>query len=70
MDPYGSYDDTIPVRDALAAVAQRLHVSFVDDLTWLQDHPGQLCDDFDHPTYAAGVRLGKRLARALRRAGA
>jgi acyl-CoA thioesterase-1 len=70
MDPYGGYDDTLPVRDALRAVARKLGVPFVDDMTWLQDRPGQLCDDYDHPTYAAGVTLGRRLAKALRKAGA
>jgi lysophospholipase L1-like esterase len=70
MDPYGGYDDTIPVRDALKSVAHALRVPFVDDLTWLQDRPGQLCDDYDHPTYAAGVTLGQRLAKALRKRGA
>jgi lysophospholipase L1-like esterase len=70
MDPYGSYDDTIPVRDALKTVAHQRHVPFVDDLTWLQDRPGQLCDDYDHPTYAAGVTLGQRLEEALHKLGA
>ena len=70
MDPYGGYDDTAPVRDALRAVARKVHVPFVDDMTWLQDRPDQLCDDYDHPTYAAGVTLGHRLADALARHGA
>jgi hypothetical protein len=70
MDPYGPYDDTAPVRNGLRSVAKRLRVPFIDDMTWLQDRPGQLCDDYDHPTYAAGVTLGRRLAKALRRLGA
>ncbi len=70
MDPYGGYDDSIPVRDALRAVARRLDVPFVDAMTWLAGHPEWLCDDYVHPTYAAEVPLGKRLAKALRKHGA
>ena len=70
MDPYGGYNDTIPVRNALRAVAHKVGVPFIDDMTWLQDRPGQLCDDYDHPTYAAGVTLGHRLAKALHKRGA
>jgi lysophospholipase L1-like esterase len=70
LDPYGGYADSIPIRDALRAVAERLHVPFVDDMTWLGGHPEWLCDDYVHPTYAAQVPLGARLARALARRGA
>jgi len=70
MDPYGGYADSIPIRDALHAVAKKLHVPFVDDMTWLGGHPEWLCDDYVHPTYAAHVPLGQRLAKALRKRGA
>ncbi len=70
MDPYGGYADSIPIRDALHRVAKRLHVPFIDDLRWLQSHPEWLCDDYVHPTYAAQVALGQRLAKALRKRGA
>jgi lysophospholipase L1-like esterase len=51
-------------------VAGNVGVPFVDDLTWLQKHPDWLCDDYVHPTYAAQVPLGQRLAEALARRGA
>ena len=70
MDTYGGYDDSIPVRDALRAVAKTLHVPFIDDLTWVAGHPEWLCDDYVHPTYAAHELLGQRLAKALRKRGA
>ena len=66
MDPYGGYADSIPIRDALRAVAKGLAVPFIDDMTWLAGHPEWLCDDYVHPTYAAHGPLGKRLAKALR----
>jgi lysophospholipase L1-like esterase len=70
LDPYGDYDDSMPIRDALRGVAKTLHVPFVDDMTWLAGHPEWLCDDYVHPTYAAHGPLGKRLAKALRKRGA
>ena len=70
MDPYGGYDDSIPIRNGLRSVAKQLGVPFVDDMTWLGDHPEWLCDDYVHPTYAAQVSLGRMLARALARRGA
>ena len=70
MDPYGGYDDSIPIRDGLRAVAGNVGVPFVDDLTWLQKHPDWLCDDYVHPTYAAQVPLGQKLAKALAKTGA
>jgi lysophospholipase L1-like esterase len=70
MDPYGGYADSIPIRDALHAVAKRLNVPFIDDMTWLAGHPEWLCDDYVHPTYAAHGPLGQRLAKALRKRGA
>lgn len=70
MDPYGRYDDSIPIRDTLRGVAKRLDVPFIDDLTWLAGHPEWLCDDYVHPTYAAHAPLGMRLAKALRKRGA
>jgi lysophospholipase L1-like esterase len=70
MDPYGGYADSIPIRDALQVVAKRLDVPFIDDMTWLAGHPEWLCDDYVHPTYAAGGPLGQRLAKALRKHGA
>jgi lysophospholipase L1-like esterase len=70
LDPYGGYDDSIPIRDGLRAVAKQLDVPFVDDMTWLAGHPEWLCDDYVHPTYAAHVPLGQRLAMALRKRGA
>jgi lysophospholipase L1-like esterase len=70
MDPYGGYDDSIPIRDGLRAVAHKVGVPFVDDLTWLQKHPTWLCDDYVHPTYAAEVPLGRKLANALAKLGA
>jgi lysophospholipase L1-like esterase len=70
MDPYGGYDDSIPIRDGLRAVAKKVGVPFVDDMTWLQEHPDWLCDDYVHPTYAAEVPLGQLLAKALRKRGA
>jgi acyl-CoA thioesterase-1 len=70
MDPYGGYDDSIPIRNGLRSVAQKAGVPFVDDLTWLGEHPEWLCDDYVHPTYAAQVHLGRMLAQALERRGA
>jgi lysophospholipase L1-like esterase len=70
LDPYGGYDDSIPIRDALRGVAKQLDVPFIDDMTWLAGHPEWLCDDYVHPTYAAQGKLGKRLAKALRKRGA
>jgi GDSL-like lipase/acylhydrolase family protein len=70
MDPYGGYADSIPIRDVLHVVAKQLDVPFIDDMTWLQSHPDWLCDDYVHPTYAAEVPLGQRLAKALRKLGA
>ena len=70
LDPYGGYEDSIPIRDALRGVANRLDVAFIDDMTWLAGHPEWLCDDYVHPTYAAQGKLGKRLAKALRKRGA
>jgi lysophospholipase L1-like esterase len=70
MDPYGGYDDSIPIRNGLRSVAKKAHVPFVDDMTWLQEHPDWLCDDYVHPTYAAEVPLGQLLASALRKRGA
>jgi lysophospholipase L1-like esterase len=70
LDPYGGYADSAPIRDALHGVAKRLDVPFVDDMTWLGGHPEWLCDDYVHPTYAAQVPLGARLAGALRKRGA
>jgi acyl-CoA thioesterase I len=70
LDPYGGYDDSIPIRDALRGVAKKLAVPFIDDMTWLAGHPEWLCDDYVHPTYAAQGALAKRLAEALRRRGA
>ena len=70
LDPYGGYDDSIPIRNGLRSVAKTAGVPFVDDLTWLQKHPDWLCDDYVHPTYAAEVPLGQMLAKALRKRGA
>ena len=70
MDPYGGYDDSAPIRDGLRAVAGKVGVPFVDDMTWLQKHPDWLCDDYVHPTYAAEVPLGQKLAKALAKRGA
>ena len=70
LDPYGGYDDSIPIRDGLRGVAKNLHVPFIDDMTWFAGHPEWLCDDYVHPTYAAQAKLGKRLAKALRQRGA
>jgi lysophospholipase L1-like esterase len=70
LDPYGGYDDSIPIRNALRGVARRLEVPFIDDMTWFAGHPEWLCDDYVHPTYAAQGELGKRLAKALRKRGA
>ena len=70
LDPYGGYDDSIPIRDGLRGVAKSLHVPFIDDMTWFAGHPEWLCDDYVHPTYAAQAKLGKRLAKALRQRGA
>ena len=70
MDTYGGYDDSIPIRNALRAVAKRLDVPFIDDLTWVEGHPEWLCDDYVHPTYAGHVPLGARLAKELRKRGA
>jgi lysophospholipase L1-like esterase len=70
IDSYGGYDDSIPIRDALKAVAKTRGVPFIDDMTWLGGHPEWLCDDYVHPTYAAEVPLGRRLAKALARRGA
>ena len=70
MDPRDGYADSTPINNALRRVAKRHAVPYIDDQTWLQDKPGQLCSDYDHPTYAAHERLGRLLARALRRAGA
>jgi hypothetical protein len=70
LDPYGGFEDSIPIRDALRGVAKKLDVPFIDDMTWLEGHPEWLCDDYVHPTYAAQVPLGKRLAKALRKHGA
>jgi len=70
MDAYGGYDDSIPIRDALRSVAKKLDVPFVDDMTWLAGHPDWLCPDYVHPTYAAQVPLGQRLAKALAKRGA
>jgi lysophospholipase L1-like esterase len=70
MDPYGGYDDSIPVRNGLRSVARKAGVPFVDDLTWLREDPEWLCDDYVHPTYAAQVHLGRMLAQALERRGA
>ena len=70
MDPYGGYDDSIPIRDGLKSVAKKLDVPFIDDMTWLAGHPDWLCDDYVHPTYAAQTPLGERLAKALRKRGA
>lgn len=70
MDTYGGYDDSIPVRDALKGVARKLHVPFVDDLTWTAGHDEWLCDDYVHPTYDGHAQLGARLAEALRKRGA
>jgi lysophospholipase L1-like esterase len=70
MDPYGGYADSTPIRDGLRAVAKKVGVPFVDDLTWLQKHPDWLCDDYVHPTYAAEVALGRMLAKALAKRGA
>ncbi len=52
------------------AVAKKLDVPFIDDMTWLAGHPDWLCDDYVHPTYAAQGPLGERLAKALRKRGA
>ena len=70
LDPNGGYDDSIPIRDALKSVAKKLDVPFVDDMTWLAGHPEWLCPDYVHPTYAAQVRLGQKLAKALTKLGA
>jgi len=70
MDPYGGDADSLPIRDGLRAVAKKVDVPFVDDLTWLQEHPDWLCDDYVHPTYAGQVPLGQMLAKALRKRGA
>ena len=70
LDPYGGYDDSIPIRNALRGVARKLDVPFIDDMTWFAGHPEWLCDDYVHPTYAAQGELGKRLAKALRKRGA
>jgi acyl-CoA thioesterase I len=70
MDPYGGYDDSIPIRNGLRSVAKTVGVPFVDDMTWLGGHPEWLCDDYVHPTYAAEVPLGQLLAKALRKRGA
>jgi acyl-CoA thioesterase-1 len=70
MDPNGGYDDSIPIRDGLRAVAKKVGVPFVDDMKWLQEHPDWLCDDYVHPTYAAEVPLGQLLATALAKRGA
>ena len=70
LDPYGGYADSIPIRDALHAVAKQLDVPFIDDMTWLAGHPEWLCDDYVHPTYAAQGPLGDRLAKALGKRGA
>lgn len=70
MDPYGGYDDSIPIRNGLRSVAKKAGVPFVDDMTWLQEHPDWLCDDYVHPTYAAEVPLGRLLAGALSKRGA
>jgi lysophospholipase L1-like esterase len=70
MDPYGGYDDSIPIRNGLRSVAKKAGVPFVDDMTWLQEHPDWLCDDYVHPTYAAEVPLGQLLAAALEKRGA
>ena len=70
LDPYGGYADSIPIRDALHAVAKQVDVPFIDDMTWLAGHPEWLCDDYVHPTYAAQGPLGARLAKALSKRGA
>jgi lysophospholipase L1-like esterase len=70
LDPYGGYDDSTPIRDALRGVAKKLHLPFIDDMTWFAGHPEWLCDDYVHPTYAGHAALGKRLAKALRKRGA
>ena len=70
LDPYGGYADSIPIRDALHAVAKQVDVPFIDDMTWLAGHPEWLCDDYVHPTYAAQGPLGERLAKALSKRGA
>ena len=70
LDPYGGYADSIPIRNALHAVAKQVDVPFIDDMTWLAGHPEWLCDDYVHPTYAAQGPLGERLAKALSKRGA
>ena len=70
LDPYGGYDDSTPIRNALRGVAKKLDVPFIDDMTWFAGHPEWLCDDYVHPTYAGQRELGKRLAKALRKRGA
>ena len=69
MDPYGGYDDSIPIRNGLRSVAKQAGVPFIDDMTWLGEHPEWLCDDYVHPTYAAEVPLGQMLAKALEKRG-
>ena len=39
LDPYGGYDDSIPIRNALRGVARKLDVPFIDDMTWFAGHP-------------------------------
>ena len=69
MDPYGGYADSIPIRDALRAVAKGLDVPFIDDMTWLAGHPEWLCDDYVHPTYAAHGPWGSDTRRRSGSAG-
>ena len=66
MDTYGGYGESIPIRDALSAVARKLRVPFVDAMTWTAGHDDWLCDDYVHPTYDGHVALGHRLAPAQR----
>jgi lysophospholipase L1-like esterase len=70
MDTYGGYADSIPIRNALKAVAKRLHVPFVDAMKWTAGRDDLLCSDYVHPTYEGQAYLGHVLAKALANRGA